>query len=120
MRVYGESKKAIREAFKKHSLRVSVYGLGKMGLPLAAVYAEKGAVVTGVDIDDKVIDSVNKGISHVNEPKLGRLVRENVRKKRLSATKDAVKASGETDINIIAFPHLLFHIIINNFPGIFT
>ena len=43
MNVYGKEGKEIREAFEKHTLKVSVYGLGKMGLPLAAVYADKGA-----------------------------------------------------------------------------
>ncbi|UCD02963.1 MAG: nucleotide sugar dehydrogenase [Candidatus Aenigmatarchaeota archaeon] len=107
MIVYGKGRKEIREAFRKHNLKVSVYGLGKMGLPLAAVYAEKGALVTGVDIDKQVIENINKGINHVNEPELDELVKKNVNEGRLSATDDPVLASKETDVKIIIIPTLL-------------
>ena len=107
MKVYGKDKKAMKEAFSKHSLRVAVYGLGKMGLPLAAVYAERGAVVTGVDIDQHVIDSINKGVAHINEPGVEKLVSQNVKNGRLKATSDAVKASSENDVKIILIPTLL-------------
>jgi nucleotide sugar dehydrogenase len=107
MRVYGLGNNEIKDAFRNHTLRVSVYGLGKMGLPLAAVYAERGAVVTGVDIDPKVVDSLNKGVAHINEPGVDKLVKSNVKRKRFSAVTDAVGASKETDIKLILIPTLL-------------
>ena len=44
---------------------VTVVGLGKIGLTLAAVFGNNGFNVFGVDINKKVVDSVNNGISHV-------------------------------------------------------
>ena len=41
MKVFGLEKDAIVDAFSSGRVTVAVYGLGKMGLPLAAVFAEK-------------------------------------------------------------------------------
>ena len=78
-----------------------------MGLPLATVYAEKGAVVLGVDIDENVVNNINKGKNHVKEPKLNELVRKNAKAGRLSATTDPVLASRETEVKLILIPTLL-------------
>ena len=43
MKVFGLEKNAIMDAFTSGRVTVAVYGLGKMGLPLAAVFVERGA-----------------------------------------------------------------------------
>ncbi|NOZ59703.1 MAG: nucleotide sugar dehydrogenase [Euryarchaeota archaeon] len=87
---------------------VAVYGLGKMGLPLAAVFAERGARVIGVDINPRVVESVNRGLNHIEgEPKLGELVRRNVRAGRLTATTDGEAAAREADVMVILVPVVL-------------
>lgn len=50
--------------------RVCVMGLGYVGLTLAAVMAEVGFEITGVEIRDEVIESVKKGSAHFFEPGL--------------------------------------------------
>lgn len=108
MKVYGKKREVIIGAFKNGKVVVGVYGLGKMGLPLAAVFAEKGARVVGADINEKVVKSINNGINHVKEePGLSELVEKNVRNGRLSATTDLVKASQDSDVMIILVPTLL-------------
>ena len=42
-------------------MRIAVIGLGKIGLPLAAQYADKGHEVLGVDVNQSVVDTVNAG-----------------------------------------------------------
>ena len=42
---------------------VAVVGLGKIGLPLAALYAGKGMQVTGCDVNPAVVEAVNRGES---------------------------------------------------------
>ncbi|MGE0687015.1 MAG: NAD(P)-binding domain-containing protein, partial [Dehalococcoidia bacterium] len=57
-------------------MRVAVVGLGKIGLPLAAQYASKGATVIGCDVNAAVVEAVNAGISTVGgEPGLDDAVR---------------------------------------------
>jgi len=42
MKVYGANKNNIIDAMKSGAITIAVYGLGKMGLPLAAVFADCG------------------------------------------------------------------------------
>ena len=50
--------------------RISVVGLGKLGLPLTVSLASKGFQVIGVDIDEKKVKAINSGISPVSETNL--------------------------------------------------
>lgn len=44
--------------------RISVVGLGYIGLPTAAVFANQGVEVIGVDVNADVVDSINRGKPH--------------------------------------------------------
>ena len=102
------SKEEIKEKFKNGELKVALFGLGKMGLPLAAVFADKGARVIGVDIDEERVAAINSGINPVREePGLDELVKKNVGAGKLKATTDGVKASKEADIMIILVPTMI-------------
>ena len=50
--------------------RISVVGLGKLGLPLSVSLASKGFQVIGVDIDEKKVRAINSGVSPVSETNL--------------------------------------------------
>ena len=90
--------------FSLENVTVSVFGLGKMGLPLAAVLADRGATVIGVDIDPDIVDAVEAGQSPVgNEPGLAELVSDHGGS-RLSATTDGEQAVAEADIHILLVP----------------
>ena len=49
---------------------ICVMGLGYIGLPTASLLATKGFTVTGVDVSQKVVDTINKGEIHIVEPDL--------------------------------------------------
>ncbi len=90
------------------TITVAVYGLGKMGLPIAVVFAHKGFNVIGVDVNKTVVDSINKGISTVKEEAdLDTFVRKVVRQKKLITTTDLIEASKKSDIKIIIVPTYL-------------
>lgn len=57
-------------------MRISVIGLGYMGLPMAAILARAGHEVVGVDINPKAVEAVNKGLCHFSEPGMPELVKE--------------------------------------------
>lgn len=116
MKIFNVKKKKIIKAFRDGKIKVAVYGLGKIGLPLAAVFAEKGANVIGVDTDKKVVEFINQGKNHIKEePSLDKLVKKNVKSGKLSATTNLVKASQDSDIMIIIVPTILDK---NNFPDL--
>ena len=101
MTVYTDSEGS---SFSLEDVTVSVFGLGKMGLPLAAVLADHGATVIGVDIDPEVVSAVENGKSPVsNEPGLPELV-ASYGGGRLSATTDGEAAVLEADIHILLVP----------------
>jgi UDPglucose 6-dehydrogenase len=52
------------------SERISVIGLGKLGLCLAACFAEAGFGILGVDLDREVVNNVNRGVAPWFEPGL--------------------------------------------------
>lgn len=66
-------------------MRVSVIGLGYMGLPMAAILARAGHEVVGVDINPKAVAAVNRGECHFTEPGMAELVQEAYESGRLRA-----------------------------------
>ncbi|ACS91079.1 nucleotide sugar dehydrogenase [Thermococcus sibiricus] len=107
MKLLGLNREEVKRAFKEGEFTVAVYGLGKMGLPLAAAFAEHGANVIGVDINEKVVESINSGTNHINEePGLSELVERNVKAGKLKATTDGVWAAKQADVMIIIVPTL--------------
>ena len=80
--------------------RVSVVGLGYIGLPTAAVFADNGVEVVGVDTDPRVVETVNRGRPHFGEPNLDALVRRVVEGGKLRATSSPEAA----DAILVAVP----------------
>jgi UDPglucose 6-dehydrogenase len=69
---------------------------------MAAVLAEKGHTVIGVDISPGFVNAINQGRAPVNEPGLEELIRKN--RGRLVATTDCVDAVVATDLTFIIVP----------------
>jgi UDP-N-acetyl-D-mannosaminuronic acid dehydrogenase len=72
---------------------VAIIGLGYIGLPTAAVLASYGWRVCGVDVSEKVVETVNAGSVHIEERDLDRLVAEAIASKRLIASTKVPSAS---------------------------
>ncbi|GAB3548527.1 UDP-N-acetyl-D-mannosamine dehydrogenase [Arthrobacter tumbae] len=79
---------------------VAVIGLGYIGLPTAAILATNGLKVTGVDINPKTVDAVNRGEVPFVEPDLSVHVTGAVGQGRLSASTETPVA----DAFIVAVP----------------
>ena len=83
-------------SFKK----VSVIGLGYIGLPTAAVIASRGIEVLGVDINQETVETINAGDIHIVEPDLDIVVRGVVTTGNLRASTTPEAA----DVFMIAVP----------------
>jgi UDP-N-acetyl-D-mannosaminuronic acid dehydrogenase len=66
--------------------RISVIGLGYIGLPTAAMFASRKIEVVGVDVNQHAVDTINQGEVHIVEPDLDIVVRAVVREGYLRAT----------------------------------
>lgn len=67
-------------------------GLGYIGLPTAIIAAKHGVTVTGVDINQEVVDKTNAGHLHIIEPGLEDLLKEVVAAGQLHATTQPEKS----------------------------
>ncbi len=79
---------------------VCVIGLGYIGLPTGSVLATKGFHVYGTDVRADVVETINKGEIHIEEPDLDILVRSAVNSGQLQAGIDPQPA----DIFILCVP----------------
>jgi UDP-N-acetyl-D-mannosaminuronic acid dehydrogenase len=76
-----------------HQPEVVMIGLGYIGLPTAALIASNKVHVHGVDINQKVVDTINAGKIHIVEPSLDGAVAEAVKEGYLKAATKAVEAN---------------------------
>ncbi len=79
---------------------ICVMGLGYIGLPTASFLATKGYSVTGIDVSEKVVNTINNGEIHIVEPDLDVLVKSAVNSGNLKASLNPVEA----DVFVIAVP----------------
>jgi UDP-N-acetyl-D-mannosaminuronic acid dehydrogenase len=71
---------------RKPISKVSVIGLGYIGLPTAAMFASRKVEVVGVDVNPKTVDTINRGDIHIIEPDLDMVVSAAVNRGFLRAT----------------------------------
>ncbi len=82
-------------------MKVSVFGLGYVGVVASACLSRDGFTVVGVDIYEEKVRLVNSGQATIIELGLGELLRAGVDAGRLSATTSADEAIAQTDISLI-------------------
>ena len=83
-----------------NNLKICVIGLGYIGLPTSAMFATHGCQVVGVDVNEKVVDALNRGEITIEEPYLDIMVQAAVRSGHLKAYTEPQEA----DAFIIAVP----------------
>jgi len=80
-------KDELLKKFEQKTAQVGVLGLGYVGLPFATVFANAGFTITGIDPDAKKVETLNKGVSYIQDvstEELAPLVEEG----KLKATTD--------------------------------
>lgn len=80
--------------------KISVIGLGYIGLPTAAMLASRGVKVIGVDVNANVVETINTGKVHIVEPDLDIIVQSVVSTGYLRA----VTTPEAADVFIITVP----------------
>jgi UDP-N-acetyl-D-mannosaminuronic acid dehydrogenase len=72
--------------------KISVIGLGYIGLPTAAMFAARKISVVGVDVNQIAVDTINRGEIHIVEPDLDMVVGAAVSQGYLRATTEPEEA----------------------------
>jgi UDP-N-acetyl-D-mannosaminuronic acid dehydrogenase len=104
----------LQKRIEDHSAKLAVIGLGYVGLPVAALFAQRGFNVTGVDVKAERVELINQGISPIegDEPGLAELIAGVVNSGKLHATTnydelkdcDVVLLDVETPVNHAHIP----------------
>jgi UDP-N-acetyl-D-glucosamine dehydrogenase len=81
------NKDRLIEKLESRGAHAVVLGLGYVGLPLAAVLADAGYAVTGVDIDEEKVEKINQGVSYIQDVPTEK-IKELVDGGQFSATND--------------------------------
>ena len=82
--------------------KVTTIGLGYIGLPTSALIADTNIPVHGVDLNQKVVDTINNGNIHIVEPDLEAVVAKAVKKGFLKA--DTTPVEAETYLIVVPTP----------------
>ena len=90
---------------EENRMRIAVVALGKIGLPLAVQFADKGHEVIGVDVNPRTVDLVNEGKEPFpGEAHLAEKLAELVPAGRLRATTDYAEAIPGVDAVVVVVP----------------
>lgn len=81
-------------------MKLCTIGLGYIGLPTSAMFSSYGVQVVGVDVTPSVVETLNRGKIHIEEPGLGELIQTAVQNGMFRASLTPEKA----DAFIIAVP----------------
>ena len=107
--VYDEEKTialkaALIKKIRNRGVRIAVIGLGYVGLPTAVIFSKAGFHVTGIDINEKVVETISKGDSPINEAGVKRLMNQVRRKGLFKVVSDGEAALVKSDVIFIHVP----------------
>ncbi|MDQ6758617.1 MAG: nucleotide sugar dehydrogenase [Acidobacteriota bacterium] len=90
---------ALQLKITNRTAKVGVVGLGYVGLPLAVEFAQAGFSVTGIDLDQSKVASINHGVSYIQDIPT-EVLRPLVESNKLAATTDFAVVADLDTINI--------------------
>ena len=61
-------------------MKICIVGQGYIGLPTAALFAKNGCEVLGVDVNEEIVNKLNQGIAHIEEPGITEAIKNAVEK----------------------------------------
>ena len=95
----------VRDSLESKSLNVCVIGIGRIGLPTALSFAKAGLQTIGVDINEKLVDSINAGNFPLKDEPGYEEIFDKVRKNgSFSATTDINEAISKSSLILLSLP----------------
>lgn len=108
MKILNLTEKEIQSAVKRGKVTIALFGAGKVGLPVAVVFAELGAHTIAVDIDEEIVDKINNGENPVQkEAELDEKFSNVIKTGNLIASTDLIGSAKEADVIIVIVPTIL-------------
>ena len=95
----------VRNSLDDKSLRVCVVGIGRIGLPTALSFAKAGLQTIGMDINAKLVDSLNQGNFPLkDEPGYEDIFNNAIKNGNFSATTDINEAISKSNLILLSLP----------------
>lgn len=85
-------------------MRIAIVGTGYVGLVTGTCFAEMGFDVICVDIDERKVDQLQRGVPTIYETGLELLLQRNIKEKRLSFTTELRDVAMTSDVLFLALP----------------
>lgn len=80
-------------------IKISIFGVGKLGASMLAGFASRGFNVVGTDINQSAVDAVNRHEAPLQETGLAEMIREN--REHIRATSSPDEAWADSDISFV-------------------
>ena len=95
----------VKYSLEVKSLKVCVVGIGRIGLPTALSFAKAGLQTIGLDINEKLVDSINTGNFPLkDEPGYEEMFNKVRKNKNFSATTNINEAISKSNLILLSLP----------------
>jgi len=98
------SANAIQAAALSGKMKIAVIGLGQVGLPAALYFARAGCSIIGVDIDEKRVKAMKKGMCPISTPAVVDMFGKLYNSGKLEFMSDPSRAAEESHVQILCLP----------------
>lgn len=97
---------SLEDKIRSGEFKISIYGLGHVGSPIAAAWLRAGAHVIGVDKSTSILEYARQGKTSIPEPGVNEAFEKGISNKKLSIYDDLFKASKDSFLKMICVPVL--------------
>ena len=95
----------LKNSLISNSITVCVVGIGRIGLPTALSFANSGIPTIGLDINSKLVESVNSGIYPLkDEPDYDIIFDKVIKEKKFFATTKIEESVSKSDVILLSLP----------------
>ncbi|MCG3224831.1 MAG: nucleotide sugar dehydrogenase [Candidatus Heimdallarchaeota archaeon] len=108
MKYFLSSQEEVQQKLTNKQLKVAVIGQGKMGLPISVILLDAGYTVVGIDINQELVDKINKGIEVLpEEPSVDKGIKIGLEQVKYKCTTNLQDSISDVDILLIIIPLIL-------------
>ena len=95
----------LSQNISNNNLKIGVIGIGRIGLPTALSFADKGFSTVGLDINTKLVEQINSGFYPLtDEPEFDKIFDQVIKTGKFSTTSDASLSLPTCDVIILSLP----------------
>ena len=86
---------------EEFEMRISVFGLGYVGLTASVCLAKQGHEIVGVDVNEQKVREINGGHCPIAEPGIDSLLREGLARRKFTCTTSAIEGVANSEMAFV-------------------